>query len=130
MFTIEQIKQAHAKVKTGADFPRYIQDIIQLGVTGYETWVTDGHTDYTGADNYAISSPAKYDALSIADKSDAAQFVTDLKAHQQGKTDYPAFCRDSAASGVVKWVSDLTAMTCTYFDKAGTTILVENIPVP
>jgi uncharacterized protein YbcV (DUF1398 family) len=130
MFTIEQIKQAHSKVKTGTDFPRYVQDLIQLGVTSYETWVTDGHTDYAGAGNYAISSPAKYDTLIIADKSDAVQFVTDLKAHQQGKTDYLSFCRDSAASGVVKWVSNLTAMTCTYFDKDGMAMLVENIPVP
>jgi hypothetical protein len=27
MFTLEQIKQAHSQVKSGADFPRYIQTI-------------------------------------------------------------------------------------------------------
>ncbi len=27
MFTVEQIKTAHSKVKSGADFPAYIQDI-------------------------------------------------------------------------------------------------------
>lgn len=32
MFTIEQIKEAHSKVKSGADFPNYIQDLIILGV--------------------------------------------------------------------------------------------------
>ncbi|MGB4398918.1 MAG: DUF1398 family protein [Daejeonella sp.] len=36
MFTAEQIKAAHSKVKSGADFPAYIQDIKALGVTGYE----------------------------------------------------------------------------------------------
>lgn len=33
MFTVEQIKTAHSKVKSGADFPAYIQDIKKLGVT-------------------------------------------------------------------------------------------------
>ena len=27
MFTVEQITQAHSHVKSGADFPKYIQDI-------------------------------------------------------------------------------------------------------
>ena len=40
MFTVEQIKVAHSKVKSGADFPAYIQDIKKLGVTFYETFVT------------------------------------------------------------------------------------------
>jgi hypothetical protein len=31
MFTLEQIKQAHDKVQTGADL-NYIQDLINLGV--------------------------------------------------------------------------------------------------
>lgn len=28
MFTLDQIKAAHNKVKSGADFPAYIQDLI------------------------------------------------------------------------------------------------------
>jgi uncharacterized protein YbcV (DUF1398 family) len=42
MFTIEQIKIAHTKVRSGADFPNYIQDLINLGITSYETYVADG----------------------------------------------------------------------------------------
>jgi hypothetical protein len=34
MFTLEQIKKAHDKVQTGADFPIYIQELIDLGVEG------------------------------------------------------------------------------------------------
>ena len=45
MFTVEQIKAAHSKVKSGADFPKYIRDIKLLGVTAYETWVVDSHTE-------------------------------------------------------------------------------------
>ena len=128
MFTLEQIKAAHANVKSGADFPQYIRDLIALGVVSYETWVTDGHTEYAGKDGHRLSSPAGYEALAISDTSNAGQFKSDLKAHQQGQTDYSSFCRDCAASGIEKWVVSTGSMTCTYFDKAGNNVLSEEIP--
>ena len=128
MFTIEQIKEAHAKVKSGADFPKYVQDIIELGVTSYEVYVVDGHTDYFGKDSYKTSSPAKYATLKIANESTIEQFKSDLKAHQQGKTDYMIFCNDCAKSGVEKWVVDIKKMTCTYYNMVGNEMLTEVIP--
>ncbi|HEX2629462.1 MAG TPA: DUF1398 family protein [Chitinophagaceae bacterium] len=127
-FTIEQISAAHSKVKSGADFPQYIRDLKQLGVVSYETYVIDGHTDYAGDNNYHRSSSPKYDALIIADNSDAATFKNDLKAHQQGQSDYLTFCKQSAQSGIEKWIVSLEKMTCTYYDKNGNEILVEAIP--
>ena len=128
MFTAEQIKSAHSKVKSGADFPAYIQDIKKLGVTYYETFVTDGHTDYFGANDYKTSSTSKYEKLTIAEKSNIEQFKIDIKAHQEGKTDYLTFCDDCAKSGLEKWAVCMEKMTCTYYDKAGNEILVEEIP--
>lgn len=130
MFTVEQIKAAHSKVKSGADFPAYIQDIKKLGVIFYETFVADGHTDYFGANDYKTSSVAKYDNLTIAQVSNIEQFKTDIKAHQQGKTDYPTFCNDCAKSGIKKWAVSMDKMTCTYYDKADNEILVEIVPTP
>lgn len=128
MFTIEQIKAAHAKVKSGADYPAYVQDIIKLGVINYCNYVSDGNTIYNGKQGYAVQSGAKYPAMVIAEKSDAIAFTDHLKQHQQGKTDFPAFCRHSAQTGVEKWIGDLEKMTCTYYDKAGNILLVEAIP--
>lgn len=128
MFTIEDIKAAHGKVKSGADFPAYIKDIKAFGVTLYKTYVMDGHTDYYGMDNYKIATTAKYGSLKIANAANAEKFKSDLRAHQQGKTNYPAFCNDCANSGIEKWVVDMENMTCTYYDKAGAEILVEKIP--
>ena len=51
MFTVGQINAANSKVKSGADFPVYIKEIKSLGVTHYETYVTDGHIDYHGGDD-------------------------------------------------------------------------------
>jgi len=128
MFTLDQIKAAHSKVKSGKDFPNYIAEIKQLGVLSYTTYVIDSHTEYSGAGNFKISSDAKYDVLIISDKSNSEQFLNDLKAHQQGKTDYFTFCNDCAKSGVEKWGADLIKMTCIYYDKLGNELLVEKIP--
>ena len=128
MFTIEQIKAAHQKVKSGADFPTYIQDLKQLGVTSYESFVVDGHTDYYAANDYKVSSNIMYEALNIAPHSNLKQFQVDIKAHQQGKTDYLTFCKDCAKSGIEKWVVCLSKMTCTYYDASGQELLVEQIP--
>ncbi len=128
MFTLDQIKAAHSKVKSGKDFPNYIAEIKQLGVLSYTTYVRDSHTEYNGAGNIRISSDAKYDALIISDKSNSEQFLYDLKTHQEGKTDYFTFCKDCAKSGVEKWIVDMVTMTCTYFDKIGNEVLIEKIP--
>uniref|UniRef100_UPI00404938BA DUF1398 domain-containing protein n=1 Tax=Gelidibacter sp. TaxID=2018083 RepID=UPI00404938BA len=128
MFTVENIKAAHSKVKSGADFPNYIKDLKTLGVTGYEAYVADGHVDYFGANDYKTTSPARYETLSIANVSDTEQFKSDLKAHQQGNTNYPTFCSDCAKSGIEKWAVCMDKMTCTYYDKTGNEILVEQIP--
>lgn len=128
MFTVEQIKAAHSKVKSGADFPEYIQDIKQLGVTAYETWVVDSHTEYFGKDHYKTKSGPMYKNLVIADDSNKEKFGHCLKIHQQGKTDYLTFCKDCAETGIEKWFVLLDAMTCTYYDKEGNEILVEQIP--
>jgi uncharacterized protein YbcV (DUF1398 family) len=128
MFTVEQIKAAHSKVKSGADFPKYIQDIKQLGVHAFETWVIDSYTEYFGRDEYQVKSEPMYKNLVIAGKSDKSKFTEYLKIHQQGKTDYNTFCRHCAGSGIEKWFASLNEMTCTYFDKAGNKVLVEKIP--
>ncbi|HPM32652.1 MAG TPA: DUF1398 family protein [Chryseolinea sp.] len=128
MFTTEQIKTAHSKVKSGADFPAYIKEIKSLGVTHYEAYVADGHIDYHGGNNYTAKVPAKYDPLVIADTSKNEEFKTALLAHQQGKTDFLTFIKTCAIVGIEKWVIGMDTMTCTYYDKAGNEILIEQIP--
>ena len=128
MFTIQQIKEAHSKVKSGADFPKYMQDIITLGVISFETFVIDNHTNYYGNDNYKIVSEGFTETLTIANKSNIEQFKSDLKAHQQGKTNYMTFLNDCAKSGVEKWIVMMDEMTCSYYDNVGNEMVVETIP--
>src|SRR5690606_2715451 len=128
MFTVKQLKAAHSKVRSGADFPAYIKEIRHLGVTYYETFVTDGHTDYYGANDYKTTALAKYTKLTIAETSNNEQFKAELKEHQQGKTDYLTFIEMCATFGIEKWEVCMEKMTCTYFDKTGNEILIEQIP--
>ncbi len=129
MFTIEQVKDAHSKVKSGADFPVYIQALAQLGVRTYEAYVSDGQTVYKNAEGISVASDKKYEVMPIAEESKSEEFIAYLKAHQAGETDYPTFCLHCSITGIEKWEVSIIDMTCTYFDKAGNEILVENIPM-
>lgn len=128
MFTLQQIQDAHSKVKTGSDFPQFVQELKNLGVKLYETYVEDGHTDYYDKDNNHISSLPKYDPLEIASECSPNKFREILRFHQQGKSDYFSFCKESAEVGIYKWLVDVNKMNCVYFDQNQTLIYEEEIP--
>ena len=69
MFTLEDIKAAHAKVKTGADFPNYIKTLKSLGVKKYDSFVSDGHSIFFADENHQVISGPKYEPLSVAGSS-------------------------------------------------------------
>jgi uncharacterized protein YbcV (DUF1398 family) len=128
MFTVEQIEFAHSKVKSGAEFPKYIQQIKEIGVIAFETFVLDSHTKYFGKNNFQIESHPKYSELTIANSSNKEKFIQYLKIHQQGATDYHTFCTHCAETGIEKWYVNLEKFTCTYYDKSGNEVLVEIVP--
>ena len=115
-------------MRSGSDFPAYIREIKALGVTHYDAYVIDGHIDYHGTNDYIVQVPAKYDPLVIAGSPDKERFEAELKAHQQGRTDFLTFITMCAAFGIGKWQIDMDKMTCTYYDKAGNKVMVEEIP--
>lgn len=127
-FTIDEIKAEHQKVKSGADFPKYIQAIKKRGVSHYTVYVSDGNTEYFDQENQSDTTGSKYAALTISETVNLENFKLRLKFHQQGGTDYLTFCKDCAENGIEGWKMDLTLMICTYFDKTGTPILEEQIP--
>lgn len=129
MFTIEQIEAAHANVKSGVDFPAYVQVLVRLGVESYDNYVIDGHAVYFGKNGFSIYSESKYSALRIASAGNPKQLARTLKIHQQGLTDYPTFCRQAAEAGVEKWTVDMQKMTCAYYDSLGQLLVVEDIPI-
>lgn len=128
MFTVQQMKAAHAKVKSGADFPKYVQEIKSLGLAYYEYLVTNGITVYHGANGYEVKSDPIYESKTIASPSSAEKLRNSIEIHQKGLTDFLTICRQAAEAGVEKWVVDTRKMMCTYHDLAGNEMVAEPIP--
>lgn len=129
MFTLEQIKQAYDKVKTEADFAVYIQELIDLGIKGYDTFITDGHVAYYGHADHEASTDAKYEQLSVATVTNKERFIEYLVMHESGQTDYYTFCQQAAQCGIARCRIDIIEMTSTYLTAQNDPIVIEKIPV-
>ena len=128
MFTLQQIKAAHAKVKSGADFPAYVHEIKQLGLLHYNYMVKNGVTVYYGRNDFQVSGEAIYQeqAISVRANPDAVRQI--ITIHQHGKSDFITFCKQVAEAGVEKWIVDTQTMLCTYYDLSGNIMIAEPIP--
>lgn len=130
MFTIEQIHEAFLKVKSGADFPQFVQDLKEIGVTHYDNFVSDGRTKYYGNDDFTLDGESKYPEIEVGVISSSENLKNAISIHQQGRTDYPTFCKQAAEAGVEKWTTHMIEMTVTYIDKKGHILTIEAIPNP
>ncbi|HEY9001604.1 MAG TPA: DUF1398 family protein [Mucilaginibacter sp.] len=128
MFTVEQIKAVHSKVKSGADFPDYVQEIKALGLIRYEYIVSDGRTIYYGDNNFITEAPQIYPEKRINPISSASTIEHVIREHQQGKSDFLTFCQLAADAGVHHWEVNTQTMLCTYFDNDDKSMLAEPIP--
>lgn len=128
MFTARQIKEAYAKVKSGADYPGYVQELRALGVARYDYVVENGNNVFYGDNGFSLKVENQHDHLKVAGRSSKEKLQGAISMHQRGQTDFKAFCRQAADAGVEKWVSDLEQMQVLYYDKAGMLLLSEPIP--
>jgi uncharacterized protein YbcV (DUF1398 family) len=130
MFTIEEIHEASGKVKSGADFPQFVQDLKKIGVTHYDNFVSNGRTNYYGKNDFILNGESKYPEMEVKDISSSDSLKHAISIHQQGQTDYPTFCKQAADAGVEKWTTHMIEMSVTYLDKKGHKLTVEPIPEP
>ena len=93
MFTIEQVHEAFKKVKSGADFPQFVQDLKAIGVTHYDNYVADGLTKYFGTNNFVVNGEAKYPTMTVNNNSSADKLKHSISIHQHGQTDIRLFVR-------------------------------------
>ena len=127
MFTIEQINDVHEKLGTMKDFLSYVTALKLLGIEKYDSYLTDGHSKYFGANGYYIESAPAHKKLLIADKGDKKSFLQHLSLHAERKTDYMTMSRGLAESGIEKWTVDTSTATISYYDKNGHQLLRESI---
>jgi uncharacterized protein YbcV (DUF1398 family) len=128
MFTKEQIETAHSKVKSGADFPKYVREIKSIGVKSHEVVLIDGTWIFKGADEQVVQFKRGIENVYVSPKPSPEKFKQILSSHQKWETDYPTFCIEAGETGVERWISDFEHMTVTYLASNGNVIDIEPIP--
>ncbi len=127
MFTIEQINDIHERLGTMKDFLSYVTALKLLGVQKYDSYLTDGHSEFFGAQGYCVRSPPIHEILLVTENSDKESFIKHLSLHEKRETDYITMCRGLAESGIEKWVVDTRVSTISYMDRKGNQLLIESI---
>lgn len=127
MFTLDQIEEIHKNSGKRTSLPEYLQALNAIGVIKYDSFISDGHSEYYGEDGQKLVSPPAHENLIVADISNLEALHIHLNLHEQGKTDYFQMSQGLADSGIEKWTFDTEQMTIAYYDKAGNELLLEDI---
>ena len=127
-FTAESIKAIYSRPRTGAAFPALIRELKGAGVTCYDHLIATGANIFRGSNGSTLTLDKMGPACPVNDRPDVESLKRIISEHQRGLSDYPMLCRLVGEVGVAKWVCDLFAMTCSYFDKSGQKMHVELIP--
>src|SRR4051794_27745608 len=106
MFTIEQINGVHDRIGNADTLLEYVRALHAIGVEKYDSYLTDGHSEYFGKDGHKVSSTPAHEKLSIAETSNRERFLEHLKLHEQGKSSYVEMSQGLAQSGIEKWTVD------------------------
>jgi len=127
MFTLAQITDIHDRLGSSNTLGAYLRALREIGVETYDSYITDGHAEYFGADGQELVGPAFHETFTITETCDKEQFLRYMKQVEQGGIGYVEMSEALAANGVEKWTFDTEKLTITYFDKAGTVLLSENL---
>jgi uncharacterized protein YbcV (DUF1398 family) len=127
--TEESVRAIYSKPRTGADFPKLIRELKAVGIVSYDHVIESGANVFHGKNGEKLTLANMGPAFPVSQKPDVGSLKKIISEHQRGLSDYPTLCRLVGEAGVEKWVCDLVAMTCSYFDKSGSKMHVELIPV-
>ena len=125
MFTLEQINDIHDRFGNAETLSQYLEALKNIGVDTYDSFITDGHSEYFSKDGHKVVSPPEHEKISIAEICDRESFIKHLYLHNQGETNYMEMSKGLANSGIEKWTFDTNKMTIAYYDTVGYKILVE-----
>ena len=127
MFTLAQINAVHDRLGSANTIFEYVRALQAIGVEKYDTYVTDGHSEYFGKHGHKVSSPPAHNPLTVAKTSNRESFLMHLTLHNQGKTTYIEMSEGLAASGTEKWTVDTNKATMIFYDTAGNQMRSEAI---
>jgi uncharacterized protein YbcV (DUF1398 family) len=127
MFTLEQITEIHDRLGNRDTLVDYLRALRDIGVEAYDSYVTDGHSEYFGAGGYQLVGPAFHETFAIAETCEKEQFLQYMQQVEQGGVGYVEMSRALADHGVERWTFDTERLTITYFDKAENVLLGEKV---
>lgn len=127
MPTLSQISAIHSSLGSQNSIPEYLEALNKIGVLMYDSFITDGHSEYHCSDGQTLIGEPEHEKYEVAKKTDKENFLKQLQVHAEGKTTYEEMSRRVAASGVEKWRFDTVRMTMEYYDWEGKVVLTEQI---
>jgi uncharacterized protein YbcV (DUF1398 family) len=127
MFTLEQITDIHDRLGNRDTLGDYLRALRDIGVETYDSYITDGHSEYFGADGQKLVGPAFHESFAIAETCDREQLLQYMQQVEQGGVGYEEMSKALADNGVEKWQFDTEKLTITYLNKVGNALLDEKI---
>jgi uncharacterized protein YbcV (DUF1398 family) len=127
MFTIEQINDLHDRLGSAKTLAEYVRALKAIGVERYDSYLADGHSEYFGQSGDRVASPPVHEVFPVAESGQREMFLEHLGRHERRETSYLEMSRGLAQSGIEKWTVNTGRMTMTFYDKAGTEMLMEQI---
>ena len=116
MFTLEQINDIHDRLGNAETLSQYLEALKNIGVDYYDSFITDGHSEYFGKGGHKVISPPVHEDLSIGKSCNRESFLNHLNLHNEGKTNYLEMSKGLADSGIEKWTFDTNKMTIAYYE--------------
>ena len=127
MITIEQINELHSRLGSAKTLSQYLRAFKTLGVQRYDSYLFDGHSEYSTEGGQRVVSQPEHEVLTVAEIAQREAFLEHLRRHEQRQTTYLEMSIGLAQSGIEKWTVDTERMTMTFYDNAGREMLVEHI---
>lgn len=127
MFTLDDIDTVHERYGKQDSTAEYLKALKKVGVDHYDSFITDGHSEYYSEDGKKLVGPPEHEKIPVSDTSDEVSFKKHLALHGNGKTSYFEMSKRLAECGIEKWKFDTVKMTITYFDKQGQAVLIEPV---
>ena len=127
MFSMAEIDELHVQLGRADTLRDYLQGLYAIGVVRFDSFVSDGHSEFVGKDGHRVVSPPHHAVLEVAGAGDRSAVVEHLRRHGDGETSYLQMSTDLAASGIAKWVADTGNLTMAYCDLNGAAVLIEQI---
>src|SRR6478735_11938666 len=106
MFTLDQIQEIHERLGKRSLITQYLKALHAIGVEKYDSFISDGHSEYFGKESQKVISPPSHAELSISKTCQLEGLLKHLSLHNEGKINYYEMSEGLAKSGIQKWSFD------------------------